>query len=326
MFRRLFRNGPEGEALPNHDQFVSDIGSIEFYSDASKFQAGAYLKTVADMRSAATRLLPLLTLSENKRRLSETDMQRLEAIEDRVTCLARQPLFFAEMFLGHKCSPEGLLTPLPEGDRIHLLSGGILANQDAQAIGDVYQRLCEESRPPLSVVEVGSAAGRGSTRIGASAIRRVGGRLFCIDPWTDNDWYFAFLANLRIFDIESIVTPIRSPSLEAAVLFEDHSLDAVFLDGSHLYDDVRRDIEVWSPKVRKGGILFGHDLNDLPSRFVRSELLEARSNNQADVTYVDGQGNRTRANVHPGVILAVQDFFGDDVQHYAGSVVWAKRL
>jgi hypothetical protein len=110
------------------------------------------------------------------------------------------------------------------------------------------------------------------------------------------------------------------------VLFDDHSLDAVFVDGSHLYDDVKRDIEAWMPKVRKGGILFGHDLNDLPSRFVRSELLEARSNNQAMVTYVDGMGNRTQASVHPGVILAVQDFFGDDVQHYAGSVVWAKRL
>jgi hypothetical protein len=88
--RRLFRSGPEQEALPNHQQFVSDIESIEFYSDASKFQAGACWKTLAGMRSAVARLLPLVTLPASKGGLAEMDMQRLEAIADRVTCLSRQ--------------------------------------------------------------------------------------------------------------------------------------------------------------------------------------------------------------------------------------------
>lgn len=57
MFRRLIRSGPEREALPNHQQLASDIELIERYSDASKFQVGAYWKTVADMRSAVARLL-----------------------------------------------------------------------------------------------------------------------------------------------------------------------------------------------------------------------------------------------------------------------------
>lgn len=38
-----------------------------------------------------------------------------------------------------------------------------------------------------------------------------------------------------------------------------NELDLVYIDGNHDYDNVKRDIECWSPKVRKGGIICGHD-------------------------------------------------------------------
>jgi hypothetical protein len=142
----------------------------------------------------------------------------------------------------------------------------------------------------------------------------------------DSRWYFAFLANMRIFDLESTVIPIRTPSANAAELFDDQSLDAVFIDGSHIYPDVLADIDAWTGKVRKGGILFGHDLHDLPSRFDRSELLSVSSKNNTDVNYTNARGEIVRTNVHPGVILAVQDRFGDNVEQFPGSVVWAKQI
>ena len=36
-------------------------------------------------------------------------------------------------------------------------------------------------------------------------------------------------------------------------------MDIVFLDADHKYKSVKEDIEAWYPKVRKGGILSGHD-------------------------------------------------------------------
>jgi hypothetical protein len=52
---------------------------------------------------------------------------------------------------------------------------------------------------------------------------------------------------------------IESDSIDAATLVEDGSLDLVFIDADHSYEGVRKDIEAWSPKVRKGGVIAGHD-------------------------------------------------------------------
>jgi hypothetical protein len=50
-------------------------------------------------------------------------------------------------------------------------------------------------------------------------------------------------------------------SVRASERFADRSLDLVFIDASHLYEDVRDDIRAWRPKVRAGGVLAGHDLH-----------------------------------------------------------------
>eukprot|EP00929_Paragymnodinium_shiwhaense_P107715 TRINITY_DN74085_c0_g1_i1.p1 TRINITY_DN74085_c0_g1~~TRINITY_DN74085_c0_g1_i1.p1 ORF type:complete len:466 (-),score=66.54 TRINITY_DN74085_c0_g1_i1:607-2004(-) len=53
----------------------------------------------------------------------------------------------------------------------------------------------------------------------------------------------------------------RLPSIEGAKRFERDSLDIVFVDGGHEYEDVRADLAAWWPKVRPGGILAGHDFS-----------------------------------------------------------------
>lgn len=46
---------------------------------------------------------------------------------------------------------------------------------------------------------------------------------------------------------------------QAAKLVPDGSLDFVFIDADHSYEGVKQDIESWSPKVKKGGWITGHD-------------------------------------------------------------------
>jgi len=52
---------------------------------------------------------------------------------------------------------------------------------------------------------------------------------------------------------------IRDYSVDAAKRFEDESLDFVYIDAEHDYENIKQDIEAWAPKVRKGGMVSGHD-------------------------------------------------------------------
>lgn len=52
---------------------------------------------------------------------------------------------------------------------------------------------------------------------------------------------------------------LRLPSLAAAPRVADASLDLVFIDAIHLYEDVKADIAAWLPKVKPEGILAGDD-------------------------------------------------------------------
>ena len=61
----------------------------------------------------------------------------------------------------------------------------------------------------------------------------------------------AFFTNKAIF--------MRNSSLDAAETVEDESVDFVYLDARHDYCGVTEDLVAWYPKLRKGGILAGHD-------------------------------------------------------------------
>ena len=52
---------------------------------------------------------------------------------------------------------------------------------------------------------------------------------------------------------------IEKMSEDAAKEIPDDSLDFVYIDGEHTYDFVLLDIILWSRKVRRGGVVSGHD-------------------------------------------------------------------
>lgn len=111
--------------------------------------------------------------------------------------------------------------------------------------------------------EIGVADGRFS-KIMCETIPNL--HLKCIDPWKPyegswrgNDYqenaYNQAVEKLRPYNSEII----RATSLEASLWVEQESLDFVFIDGSHVFNEVMLDILLWTPKVRYGGIVAGHD-------------------------------------------------------------------
>lgn len=56
-------------------------------------------------------------------------------------------------------------------------------------------------------------------------------------------------------------TLIKSSTIDASRQVEDDSLDFVFIDADHSTEGVDQDIIHWSPKVKKGGYIIGHDIH-----------------------------------------------------------------
>ncbi|OGH16340.1 MAG: hypothetical protein A3C30_03105 [Candidatus Levybacteria bacterium RIFCSPHIGHO2_02_FULL_40_18] len=75
-------------------------------------------------------------------------------------------------------------------------------------------------------------------------------------PSTDSAvLYEQALENVRGYDY----TIIKKFSREALKDFEDNSLDFVYIDGNHTLPYISQDIFGWERKVRRGGIISGHD-------------------------------------------------------------------
>ena len=80
-----------------------------------------------------------------------------------------------------------------------------------------------------------------------------------------------------------VINPIQMLSLEASKLYEDESLDFVFIDAQHEYEAISADIAAWYPKVKRGGIIGGHDYDwegvkqAVDEHFFKPELVLSRT-------------------------------------------------
>lgn len=113
--------------------------------------------------------------------------------------------------------------------------------------------------------EVGVCDGRYSQILCQSI---PGLKLYCIDAWkaySDNsqDGSQAQLNKCLRITLDRLknydASIIMKWSLDAAKEIADESLDFVYIDANHKFDYVMEDIIAWTRKVRKGGIVSGHD-------------------------------------------------------------------
>lgn len=124
---------------------------------------------------------------------------------------------------------------------------------------EIYKTLVDESPPLAHFVEVGSLKGRSASFMAVEIINSGKNIKFdCVDVFP-GDVYNEFLKNID--PVKDFINPIKLESVEASKLYQDQSLDFVFLDASHDYESVKEDIFAWYPKVKVGGKIGGHDYN-----------------------------------------------------------------
>lgn len=111
-----------------------------------------------------------------------------------------------------------------------------------------------------SIVEIGSYLGASSLVISRANKKNT---LYCIDTWNNDamsegywDTMSAFLHNTR--HCKNIV-PLRMWSTEA-VDKVPQDIDMLFVDGNHTYEGVKKDIDLYFPKIKTGGIIAMHDI------------------------------------------------------------------
>jgi SAM-dependent methyltransferase len=138
---------------------------------------------------------------------------------------------------------------------------------------DLYHEMVTKATQKATFVEIGCWKGKSSSFMAEQIMNsKKDIQFYCIDTWKgtlteDGHQNDPDVVNNRLFEVfnhnlspfTGYYNPIRSTSVEAANQFEDNSLDAVYIDGEHLYDYIRSDVQAWKDKIKDGGILCGHD-------------------------------------------------------------------
>jgi predicted O-methyltransferase YrrM len=184
----------------------------------------------------------------------------------------------------------------------------------------------EVAREGMLAAEIGSFLGNGSTRTFIEKLRPLAGSLYCVDTWRGNqnvEWHQQLARDFDLFatfrdhvhrcEADDMVKPLVMPSRDAARVFADGQCDLVFIDADHSYEAVLEDIVLWRAKVRRGGILCGHDCEGFPHEFGTDRVKQSKA---VDFLPLDGHNF---AGFHPGSVLAVHETFGEQV------TLWAHR-
>jgi cephalosporin hydroxylase len=154
---------------------------------------------------------------------------------------------------------------------------------------NLYQQMVKAAPETSWFVEVGSWKGK-SAAFMCVEIANSGKtiRFDCVDTWQgsachqlggifqDEDCVHNRLLQKfqeNLISVQHMFTAVQLPSLQAAKLYKDSSLDFVFIDADHEYESIVADIEAWLPKVKAGGYIAGHDYPYPPVNLAVTQLL-----------------------------------------------------
>lgn len=117
-------------------------------------------------------------------------------------------------------------------------------------------------------VEVGASLGKSSSFLCDAAKDRI--KISIVDTWKvsknelkksqrSTSIYKIFLENMG----DRKFTPIKKESTKASKTFKDESCDVVFINTNGLNKSIKEDLIHWFPKVKEGGYLAGHGIDQL---------------------------------------------------------------
>ena len=105
---------------------------------------------------------------------------------------------------------------------------------------------------------------------------QAGLKAYAVDAWTAYKGYRDHVSQSKLdkfyentkkrlakYDCEVI----KGFSMDIVKKFENESLDWVYIDGNHEFQNVTNDIAEWSKKVKKGGIVAGHDFKRFGGKY-----------------------------------------------------------
>jgi hypothetical protein len=121
-------------------------------------------------------------------------------------------------------------------------------------------------------------------------------KLYAVDnyptfvDWDGSDWnkdrqdLMKKAAQEKMLAYKDKVEIHHVPSEEFVKTIEDESLDFVFIDGDHSFEAALKDFQNYYPKVKKGGIFGGHDIQLDSVRNALTYFLKEKSNEVIGVT------------------------------------------
>lgn len=89
-------------------------------------------------------------------------------------------------------------------------------------------------------------------------------KLYLIDPFETHSKYnnwddYEGLVRKKLSSFSNFYKLFVDFSYNVVNVFDDNSLDFVYIDGDHCYEAVKKDIKLFYPKIKEGGIIGGHD-------------------------------------------------------------------
>lgn len=144
--------------------------------------------------------------------------------------------------------------------------------------GILLYKLAKKIPKDCSIVEIGSWKGKSTICMALGSYDGNLAKVYAIDPHNNNfNTYEEFIENIREFNVYDIITPIVSTSEKAACDF-NKPIGLLFIDGAHDYENVKKDYELWFPKLINNGYIAFHDtiFHDGPKKFVDKYMLKSR--------------------------------------------------
>lgn len=151
----------------------------------------------------------------------------------------------------------------------------------------LYSKFVKELSDNSRIVEVGAWKGKSVAYLAVEVINsKKNIKVDAVDTWLgdpnesihqqdeyvkNNKLYELFLSNIE--PVKHVINPVQMDSVEAAKLYADESIDAVFIDAAHDYENVKKDILAWYPKVKRNGYISGHDYYHPPVKAAVDEML-----------------------------------------------------